>query len=359
MLIHFSLTLFLCLLNLIKFKPNIHKNFILPFSFLLIGLFMGLRFDYGLDYWNYYDIFVSQKNDYRPEEFLFWKFFFSFSKYYQFILVKSLLLAGLVFYMTRQYVPQKYYFLFIFFFMTNPSLIYTLITAERTCVGAMVLWIGIEFFYFRKKRILPLISTIIIAGFFHTILFSMLIIPFFDFIYQRQSLFIIAALIIALILGMIITPYLFGIITSEMEVFTQYEHYAEGRRFGVDNFIGFLYKALLLLPIYIILIPIQTMHKNSQYVKLVVLSLCYMFLYFIGLESDGRFGSILLLFFVILLAQRAEMLKKKTDKLLLILPFVFITLFNSHNLYKRMLHDSWLPGNYITYRTIIEEGFYE
>lgn len=75
MFVHFSLTAFLCLLNLIRFNPDIRKNYILSLSFLLIGLFMGLRYDYGLDYWNYYEIFEWHRENYHPEEFLFWKFF--------------------------------------------------------------------------------------------------------------------------------------------------------------------------------------------------------------------------------------------------------------------------------------------
>lgn len=358
MWIHYALTAFLCLLNLIKFKPDIRKNYILSFSFLLIGLFMGLRYDYGLDYWNYYELFELQRVYYHPEEFLFWKFFFAFPKYYQFILVKSLLLAGMLYYMVRKYVPHKYYSLFILFFMTNGSLIYTMITAERTCMGAMLLWIGLEFFYFRQKRIPLLIGTIIVSSFFHTILLSMLLIPFVDAIYKRQSGVIIIFLIMALILGMVITPLLFSYVTSEFEAFSAYEHYGEGR-FGSANLLGTLFKGLLLLPMYIILMPVKKMSKDGIYVKFTVLTLCYFSVYFTGLESDGRIGMILLPFFVILMLQRADMLNNSIDRLCLVIPFAMITAFNSYNMYNRMLKETWLPGNYVTYQTILDVGFYE
>lgn len=74
MIVHFLLILILCGLNLIPVSLSFRKKYILPFSFLCIGLFMGLRYDYGLDYWNYYEAFTNTNND-ISNEFGFWSFF--------------------------------------------------------------------------------------------------------------------------------------------------------------------------------------------------------------------------------------------------------------------------------------------
>lgn len=360
MLIHFSLTLFLCLLNLIPLSIPVRKNFILPLSFIMIGIFMGVRYNYGLDYWNYYDEFYNYQN-YRPNESLFWLFFFSFEKYYQFILVKSLLLSAILLYIVRKYVPVQYYVLFIFFFMVNSSLIYSMITAERTCLGAMVLWCGLEFFYFRKKRYILLVGSIIVASLFHTILLSMLIIPFFILFFSSKRLHssktILLLLCIVLMLGMTLSSALFEYLSNKIEDFSSYAYYAD-ERFGNANIVGTLFKGLLLIPLYYIIQPLNKLSSNSIYFKMTILSLVYPFIYFVGLETDGRIGLITLPFFVITMLQRASQLNSKLKILIMISPFFLMTVYNNILLYMRMIKEPLLEGNYLIYQTIFDVGFF-
>ena len=339
------------------FKASTRKNWILPLSFILIGLFMGLRYDYGLDYWNYYDEFYKYKG-YRDKEFLFWLFFFSFDKYYKYILVKSLLLSGCCFYLVRKYVPVKYYAFFIFFFMTSGSLIYTMMTAERTCMGAMVFWVGLELFYFKKKRLLLLCSTIIIAAFFHTVLLLMLIVPAIDILYDNKNPNkMIVLLVLALIAGMF-TQYFFSVVT-EFEIFSDYAHYSEEHRFMSKNIFGVIVKGLPLISMYYLLLPINNNQEYNIYTKFLVLSVCYFMLYFSGAEADGRLAICLLPFFVIVLTQRLPSTKTLMDVIVLVLPFLYVTLTNLLIMYERMIREPWLPGNYMTYQTIFEAGFFE
>lgn len=357
MYIHFSLTILLCILNLMPIKPSARKNWILPLSFILIGLFMGLRYDYGLDYWNYYNEFYHY-GGYRENESLFWIFFFSFDKYYKYILVKSLLLSGCCFYLVRKYVPVNYYAFFIFFFMTNSSLIYTMMTAERTCMGAMVFWMGLELFYFKKKRLLLLCGTIIIAAFFHTVLLLMLIVPAIDFIYENKNPNkIIVLLVLALIAGMF-TQNIFSVVT-ENELFSNYAHYSDEHRFLSKNIFGVIVKGVPLITIIYLLLPIKYNQKDNIYTKFLVLSVCYFMLNFSGAESDGRLAICLLPFFVIILTQRLPSTKTLMNIIALVLPFLYITLTNLFIIYERMIKEPWLPGNYMTYQTIFEVGFFE
>lgn len=365
MVVHILLTLILCIINILPLDNHIRKKWVLPLSFLAIGLFMGFRYDYGLDYWNYYDIFYGTTREQSlQDEFSFYTFFYLFPKYYQYILVKSLLLAFILFYLVRKYVPEKYYWLFIFFFMMNSSLMFTMITAERTCVGAMVLWLGLEFFYFRKKNLVFLTFSILFASTFHTILLSMLIIPFADILltraFKKDRIFaILLILIITMVLGTTITSDLFEVLVNNLGSFEKYEHYSEGR-FGNANLIGMLYKGLLLLSVYQILKPVSNHGTKYVYSKFVILSLCYAFLYLIGIETDGRFGIIILPFFLIAMTERLQnMGKKRMAKFLLVFPFLFMTLMGLYTVYERMIMEPWLPGNYLVYQTIFDVGFFE
>lgn len=116
------------------------------------------------------------------------EFFYSFEKYYVYNLVKSLLLSFIMYYFVKKYVPERYYAFFIFVFMLHKSLIYTMITSERSCLGAMFLMICLEFCYFRKKRLLLLSGLIIISALlFHNTLLTMLIIPVMDVVINREK----------------------------------------------------------------------------------------------------------------------------------------------------------------------------
>ena len=266
MYIHFSLTFLLCLLNAIPISLSVRKRWILPFTFILIGIYMGIRYDYGLDYFNYCKIFYNHRN-YRPQEFLFWQFFFSFGKYYQYILVKSLLLAAILFYMVRRYVPVKYYALFVFFLMIAPSQIYTMMTAERTCMGAMVLWLGLDFFYLRKKSIPLLVGAILVASLFHTILLSMLIIPIADYFFLKSSKALLTFLLIAVFLGMFIAPWLFNILTINDGPFGIYNHYSgSGRRFHALSLFSAIGRGALLITMYFVFL--FSTQKSKIFIKL-------------------------------------------------------------------------------------------
>lgn len=364
MIIHFLLTFILCCLNLIPISLTFRRKYILPFTFLCIGLFMGLRYDYGLDYWNYYNMFIEESGSYKNNEFLFTALLLSFNKYYQFILVKSLFLSLFLYQLVKKYVPEKYYAVFIFIFMIHPSLIYTMITAERTCIGAMIFWIGLEYFYLRRKRIILFIITIIIASFFHTLLLFMIIIPIAEILFFKKNMiirnkwYILTFLLFCLIASTFFTSDLFLLVTDNFEAFNDYTSYIDSGRFKSSNIIGVLYKGVMFVPIYYVLANEKLISTNSIFAKFINLSLCYYAAYFIGIESDGRFGIMLFPFVIICILERAKTLKMK-HVLIMILPLIFVTLFNNYNLHQRMLESPWLPGNYITYKTIFDANFFE
>lgn len=324
---------------------------------------MGLRYDYGLDYWNYYEAFVNPANE-ISKEVLFWKFFYWFDKYYIYVLVKSLLLSFIMYYFVKKYVPVQYYAFFVFVFMLHSSLIYTMMTAERSCLGTMFLMICIEFFYLRKKRLLLLIGSIIIATMFHRTLFGALLIPIIDVIVSKNKRInaIVVTIIglIVLIISSFVVSKLFIYFTNTIEIFGDYEYYyIETNRFKGSNIFGVIRKSLLLLPLYCLLININRQDKNSNYMKLIVLSLVYFLVYFLDIETDGRYGMLLIPFLLICMLIKAKMLSNKQYVVLMLCPFVLHTLWGTYDIYVRMINNPWLPGNYMTYKTIFEVGFFK
>lgn len=75
------------------------------------------------------------------------------------------------------------------------------------------------------------------------------------------------------------------------------------------------------------------------------------------LESDGRYGMLLIPFMLICICQRIKTLKNKGYSVIMLLPFWINTLLGTISIYTRMIDEPWLPGNYMSYKTIFDVGF--
>ena len=198
-----------------------------------------------------------------------------------------------------------------------------------------------------------LIGSIILAGLCHTILFAMLFIPILDRTGIKSQSFILFFLTITLLFGITITPLIYGTIVEDINYVNYLSHYQSGR-FGLANIVGTIYKGLLLIPVFFTLETTHQYSKDTLYYKLMILSIVYIILYFSGLETDGRFGSVLLLFFIILLLRNMDILKSTDKRIIILIPLLLMTVFNTYNLYMRMVHEPLLPGNLLVYQTIFD-----
>ena len=64
MIVHLSILFFLLFINLQPTSKNKRKKYVLPISFVIITIYWALRYDYGLDYWNYYNLFYNDVTKY-------------------------------------------------------------------------------------------------------------------------------------------------------------------------------------------------------------------------------------------------------------------------------------------------------
>ena len=147
MFVHFLLliiVIFLCF----NTRRNPYKaQSALSISAFLLAIYWAFMYDYGLDYWNYYDIFYHDRlyGDERGEPF-FWNLFFFFGNYYQFVVFYGVILALSIYYVAKLNMPYTYYWYFFLIFLLHPSLCYNMTYVYRTTLGSCVIWLAITFF---------------------------------------------------------------------------------------------------------------------------------------------------------------------------------------------------------------------
>src|SRR5690554_496943 len=121
-LIKYGTNSFLC--ALLFTIPQLNKKY--PFrlyTFIILFLFMALRYDYGNDYMNYYNIHTvinSGVTLWRNYEILFHKLNLMIPNYYIFITVTSLFYLIVIGYLIKSNLEIKQYWFAILILLINP-----------------------------------------------------------------------------------------------------------------------------------------------------------------------------------------------------------------------------------------------
>ena len=192
------------------------KKYVLPLMFIVMTVFFAIRYDYGNDYWHYFQRWDSgrtMEGDNRGTgETFFYSFMGLFDYYYKYIIAQTLAFCLCMFFLVRKYIKPSYYFIFFWLFMTVPSQSYVLMSAQRSAMAACVLWIAFDFFYIQKKRWIPYLLMVLLASQFHTSALVMIVFPLFDLLLSKTNPRIVFTLLpIGLIVGIFFTESLVGL----------------------------------------------------------------------------------------------------------------------------------------------------
>ena len=168
--VHFIILLVLLFANLLPIKERLKKKYILSISFMILFVYWALRYEYGQDYWAYYDYFYSGRESEKGfGELLFYKVFFPlFKYYYQAVIVQSAYVLFTLYYMVKRYVPTKCYWLFFLLFLCVPGFHFSLISAMRSSMAAATMFWAYHLFYINKNNIILYEVMVIVATLFHT-----------------------------------------------------------------------------------------------------------------------------------------------------------------------------------------------
>lgn len=357
MAVHLSLMIFIILLNLFPLKNGNRKKKILPISFLLIAIYFAIRYNYGLDFFRYYQGFTSGREDFFEGEILFYRFLHLFPYYYQFIIVYAVIVVGTLYYIVRKYVKEEFYAIFFLLFFCMSGMSFNMLSAYRTTIAASILWLGIDFFYLKKKGLPLFIATVVFAYFFHNSAIVFVLLPLLVFIIDKIDWKIaFFVLFIVNILSMRFSTDMFRWISSSNDFISVYTGYTK----SVENatFFGVLHKSLWYVPAFLILK--NKKQFDTRPLKVIYsLSYIYFFLFFFGLTVQERFTVYLFIFTIIALSMIFKQLQSD-ERLLLVATLTILCVYGLYLFYRMMaqyLTGKYEEGNYLFYHTIFEQPF--
>lgn len=363
MFIQFTICAIIILLCWITKDENKKEKIILPLSFMAITLFFAIRYDYGLDYWSYLNYYESGRTieevggvSRGTGEKWFYYFMNLFPKFSYFIIAHTIITFSVLYFVTRKYLSPKYYPLFFFLILTMSVLSFNWISALRSTMAAAVLWIGMDLFYIKKKRWLPFIGMVVIAGFFHTSALFILVLPLVDFLIEKTSPSILfGIMIVGLISTLFFTEQLYELILSSSKLMeeTYSDHLSNESAAGYTIF-GVIHNSLLLFPFYFI-ITRKDIFVGPQR-RIYILAAMIIILRCFKLDFNGRLSAYLFIFAIFALAYVLPRLKR-TEKLICMIPMLVWCFYGIYLFYMTMVinqHTVYSEGNYLFYHTIFE-----
>lgn len=356
MVVHLSLLFFLTFLNYI-FRKRTKKDILLV-SFLVVFVYWAIRYDYGLDYWNYYDYFNRGIDEWKHGlgEILFFRGILPlFEKYYQLIIFTSGVIAFTLYYMVKKNVLPITYWIFFLFFFSVHSFHFNLISTMRSSLAACVLIWGYYLGYFKgKNRHILYLLFLIAAGLIHSSAFVFIVVPIYFKLFSRFSgKFIFISLCVASIFSLFFSQFFFQYLVSTSDLIAEYDQASDS--VNESNLIGFTLRSCILIPSYFICKLYNT--TKSPNVKYTCL-LAFLFLYIklLGLDINGRFTAYLYLFFIIALCYTYAG-SKKSERFIILVPYLCTVWFELYRHYVTMFmlrFSDWQDGNTILYKTIFD-----
>lgn len=362
MKVHLFLMFFLALINVIIPDKSIdRRKVILPFSFIIIAIYWCIRYDYGLDYWSYYDSFYSNvtEKDTGTFERLFFMFMNSFKYFYQFVIAESLVVVFSLYHIVRKYLPTNCYWLFFLLLFAVPSLHFNLISAMRSTMAACVLYWAFDLFYISKRNWPLFFLCVIVASMFHTSALSFVFFPIVCLLFTKlKGIQILVILLVTSVMRMFVPAEVYNWVVSLTSVTQSYDFYAE--RINVSNINGFIVGLVELVPAFFICRSYDKLKDNVMDRKIILVACYYLLITTIGLNFHGRFSAYLFPFFIVALSIPYNQIGKN-ERWYMLLPYFAVVAYHMVDYYRTALLLStsvWSEGNPCFYHTLFESPIF-
>lgn len=320
---------------------------------------MAIRYDYGLDFWSYYDSFTS--NDHRTgnTEPLFWLFSSLFSKYYQLVAAISCAVMIVDFFWVKKYVPNQWYWFFFLCLMCLPGLSWTMMTALRSDMAIVIISCGLYRFIIKKQDYRLFYLTVLIATLFHNSAIFFLVVPIFSKIIWKVNplVFFILFIVFSFFTFTGITQIISSSIFSILQQFNMLDadYYSEYSDKYVSNINGAIMRSILLFPAYFICKYSRTV-KAEGFRLFYILSIIYLTIHFLSLDFENRFTLYLFIFVFITLSMCLAKMNF-LSKVIAVTPVIVLCLYQLwayYNLMRDEMFGDYSEGNFFIYQTIFD-----
>jgi transmembrane protein EpsG len=337
-----------------SFAKSKNNDYWLKLSFILIFLFLAIRYDYGNDYMGYLDGYLdieyfnfNLKNKYEPA----WQILCILFKPVGFFVMIAALAAfnSIVYYrFIKKYVPPVYYWLAVFLYVFNPYFMLVHSSAMRQSVAISIFILSFDYLY--RKEAIRYIITIFIASMFHQSAIMLILIYFISIykfnITKIKIILLVFVYAFTFFLVQYISPFIDYIIR---EYFPRYEVY--DIPYTLSTGLGFIYYIIVML---IIMYYMQyELQEKELLFKLVIIS------YFIipfqfNIELISRFSMYLTPFLIVVIPLIYYKIKKRYLKILFLSSYMFITIYSFYYFFESPV---WHQA-FSVYKTILSAPKY-
>lgn len=361
MVVHFLITFSIVLLNILPLGAKLRKNIILPFSFIVLFVYWAIRYEYGQDYWHYYDIFYGNMvmTDYGTGDVLFFMFFNPlFDRYWQAIVGQSAFIMITLYVFARKYIPTNSYWLFFLLFLATGGFHFSLISALRSSLAAGIMYWGFSLAVIDKNRPLLYCVFVVIASLFHTSALVLLIFPIIKYVIIRMNTkTILILLFFSNVFAMFVGNLVFNILTSYFSSYFSfleyYDHYSE--QIGNIGWSDFLLKCVYFLPLYYVC-RYYNKTTDERFKNAYVLTIFFFFINFLNMDFHARFTAYLFIFFVMSLCNVYKVSLRRT-KFLILGPYIVVVFVWLGFFYYQVFslrNSVYINGNFDVYKTIFD-----
>lgn len=329
-------------------------HILLIISILVMFVYLAIRYDYGTDYMNYYKLYTTKH--YLAEEtteFLFWKLFYWFDNYTNFIVFHTSLICLSVYFFVKKYIPYNYYTFFFLLFFIHPGMIYCMITALRSAMVACCFIFIATYSYIYKKNIIFYSIGIIIASFFHTSVLPLLILPLWDYFMRHVNRYVLCVIfIIALIASITLYTSFSSLIVDKVSAFSRYSYYLEQEKFLSTSSGVIILRSFYLFPLYFLIKDYYTEELEQSERRIYILTFLFFLVFFCGLDFQNRYTVILYPFVIASFVYTLRRLKSKIFKISFYASVFFIVGYTNYIMYQIYYSDLNIQGNFLFYQTI-------
>ena len=328
------------------------QAYLLKVSFVLIFLFLALRYDYGNDYRSYLDEFVRLTSysslDYTDETEHFekgWLFLYFLFKPFGFFALVAVLAAFncFIYYrLIKKYVLPNYYWLAVFIYVFNVGFMLTQLSSMRQTLAIGIFLFAID--YIKKKNAIRYCLCIGLASLFHSsalILLPVYLIGVLNWTINKKTATILYLIyLLSFLFAQTFLPQINQLVSSNFE---RYENYSGSSELGTG--LGLIINSIL----FIIVLYYADFQDNITLIFFKILILCYLLIPFsLILSMLGRAGMYFQPAMIVVFPTILSNIKNSFFKIIFLGAVVILTIYGFNEFFNSEIYSS----SYKTYKTI-------
>lgn len=219
------LTHFVFVLAIILAAPFMNrKRHFFVFSFMLLFIFLALRYNFGNDYMAYRDMYGYVHAGlyvYVPHDILYRLLNLYSPSFYALVAITSLIYIVAIYMLIKKNLPVRLYWMALLILLLNPYLFLIHLSAMRQTLAICFVVFAIQFAV--KRQPIPYILMILVATGFHKS--AIIILPLYFFLTASKIKTRWLVMLIGGVFALVFTPALDIILRFAFRIFPQYEVY--------------------------------------------------------------------------------------------------------------------------------------